>query len=82
MAMVPMIAQLNGASKATAIPFQFQQGLYMALLLSVPIGLILYKAGFIINLMDVEAALTEKNHWLLACGDLGGACLLGVPIHS
>ncbi len=61
MAMVPMIAQLNGASKATAIPFQFQQGLYMALLLSVPIGLILYKAGFIINLMDVEAALTEKT---------------------
>ncbi|SIN87161.1 MATE family efflux transporter [Salinivibrio sp. ES.052] len=61
MAMVPMIAQLNGASKNTDIPFQFQQGLYMALVLSVPIGFILYKAGFIINIMDVEAALANKT---------------------
>ncbi|ODQ00727.1 MULTISPECIES: MATE family efflux transporter [Salinivibrio] len=61
MAMVPMIAQLNGASKDDQIPYQFQQGLYMALFLSIPIGLVLYKAGVIINLMDVEAALTDKT---------------------
>lgn len=61
LAMVPIIAQLNGSGRQAKIPFQVQQGVYMALILSVPIGLILYNAGHIVNYMDVEAALAEKT---------------------
>ncbi|WP_325892629.1 MATE family efflux transporter [Grimontia sp. NTOU-MAR1] len=60
-AMVPIIAQLNGSGRQNKIPFQVQQGIYLAILLSVPIGLLLYNASHIINYMNVEEALTEKT---------------------
>lgn len=61
LAMVPIIAQLNGSGRSAKIPFQVQQGIYMALLLSVPIALVLYNAGYIVNYMEVEPALAEKT---------------------
>ncbi|PKF48979.1 MATE family efflux transporter [Enterovibrio nigricans] len=60
-AMVPIIAQLNGSGRQQKIPFQFQQGAYMALLLSIPICLVLFNAGYIVYYMDVEPALAEKT---------------------
>ena len=45
MAMIPIIAQLKGSGNSAKIPFQVQQGAYLALLLSIPLCLILYKAG-------------------------------------
>ncbi|KXF80495.1 MATE family efflux transporter [Enterovibrio coralii] len=60
-AMVPIIAQLNGSGRQHKIPFQFQQGAYMAILLSIPIGLVLFNAGYIVYHMDVEPALAEKT---------------------
>lgn len=61
LAMVPIIAQLNGSGRGHKIPFQFQQGIYLALGLSLPIILFLTKAGFIIDFMDVEPKLAEKT---------------------
>ncbi len=60
-AVTPIIAQLNGSARQHLIPFQIQQGIYLALFLSIPIILVLYNAGHIVNAMDVEPALTEKT---------------------
>ena len=61
LAMVPIIAQLNGSGRSHKIPFQFQQGFYLALALCIPIILILTKASFIIDFMDVEPMLAQKT---------------------
>ncbi|WP_028025479.1 MATE family efflux transporter [Enterovibrio calviensis] len=61
LAMVPIIAQLHGSGRQSKIPFQVQQGIYMALIMSVPIILVLINAGHIVNYMDVEPALAEKT---------------------
>ncbi|MGO1298320.1 MAG: MATE family efflux transporter, partial [Vibrio sp.] len=45
MSLVPVIAQLNGASRQKKIPFEVQQGISMALLLSIPTILLLLNAG-------------------------------------
>ncbi|MGF1762152.1 MATE family efflux transporter [Aliivibrio kagoshimensis] len=61
MALVPVVAQLNGSGQRDKIPYQVHQGFYLALLISVPIMLLLYKAGYIIKYMDVEPALQSKT---------------------
>nr|WP_194956739.1 MATE family efflux transporter [Enterovibrio baiacu] len=60
-AMIPIVAQLNGSGRQHKIPFQVQQGVYMALALSVPIALVLYNAGSIVHYMDVDPLLAEKT---------------------
>lgn len=60
-AVTPILAQLNGSGRIQQIPFQTQQGIYLALILSLPIVLVLYNAGHIVNHMDVEPALAEKT---------------------
>ncbi len=57
MALLPLTAQAHGAEKHNEIPRIGQQGLYLALLLSIPITLLLYNAGYAVNLMDIEAPL-------------------------
>ncbi|MGL6176176.1 MAG: MATE family efflux transporter, partial [Vibrionaceae bacterium] len=61
MAMVPIISQMHGSGRQEKVPMQIQQGIYLALLLAVPIGLILYHSDFILNMMDLEPALREKT---------------------
>ncbi len=61
LAMTPIIAQMNGSGRQEKIPFQVQQGIYLALFLSLPLMLVLYKAGFIVNLMKIEPLLEEKT---------------------
>ncbi|AZL84678.1 MATE family efflux transporter [Aliivibrio salmonicida] len=61
MALVPVVAQLNGSGKSKKIPFEIHQGIYLALLISIPIMVILYNAGHIIALMNVEPELYEKT---------------------
>ena len=65
MALVPVVAQLNGSGKSKKVPFEIHQGIYLALIVSVPIMLILYNAGFIIAAMDVEPELFEKTQGYL-----------------
>lgn len=64
-ALVPVVAQLNGSGKSKKVPFEIHQGVYLALLTSIPIMLVLYNAGFIIAAMDVEPELYEKTQGYL-----------------
>jgi len=57
MAVVPLTAQAHGANDLAQIPKTGQQGLYLALLLSIPIGVILFNAGMLMTLMDIEELL-------------------------
>ncbi|WP_160062047.1 MATE family efflux transporter [Psychromonas sp. L1A2] len=57
MAVVPLTAQAHGANDLEQIPKTGQQGLYLALLLSIPIGVILFNAGMLMTLMDIEELL-------------------------
>ena len=57
MALIPLTAQAHGANKLAEIPKTGQQGLYLALLLSLPIIVILYNAGVIVGYMSIESAL-------------------------
>ena len=57
MAVVPLTAQAHGANDLAQIPKTGQQGLYLALLLSIPIGVILFNAGMLMTLMDIEDLL-------------------------
>ena len=57
MALLPLTAQAHGADNSIEIPQIGQQGLYLALLLALPIALLLYNAGYAVNLMDIEIPL-------------------------
>ncbi|MFT7053015.1 MAG: MATE family multidrug resistance protein [Psychromonas sp.] len=59
MALIPLTAQAHGANDIEGIPRIGQQGLYLALLLSIPIFLILYNASYLINIMDIDPILKD-----------------------
>ena len=59
MALIPLIAQAHGADNNAKIPATGQQGLYLAVLLAIPITLLLYHADYAVNLMEIEAPLKE-----------------------
>ncbi|MDG3088063.1 MATE family efflux transporter [Vibrio hannami] len=61
MALVPVVAQLNGAGKQHKIAYEIQQGFYVAALLVVPTLLILIQTKFIVGMMDVDPSLAEKT---------------------
>ena len=57
MAIVPLTAQAHGSNDLIQIPKTGQQGLYLALLLSIPIALILFNAGMLMIIMEIEDLL-------------------------
>ena len=59
MAIVPLTAQAHGANDLLQIPKTGQQGLYLALLLSIPIAVILFNAGLLMNIMDIHDLLAS-----------------------
>lgn len=61
MALVPIVSQLNGSSKFQNIPFEIQQGIYMALLVSIPIIGVLFQTQYILQMMDVETSMANKT---------------------
>ena len=61
MALVPIVAQLNGASKTKQVPFQIYQGFWLSLLLSLPILAVLFQTQLIISWMDIEPAMAKKT---------------------
>jgi MATE family multidrug resistance protein len=67
MALIPLTAQAHGANNLEEIPVTGQQGLYLALLLSIPIIAILYNAGAIVGYMEIEPKLQRiTTHYLYA----------------
>ncbi len=61
MALVPVVAQLNGSGQRERIPFEIHQGAALALFISVPIIVVLLQTKFILGVMDVESAMAEKT---------------------
>nr|WP_306416311.1 MULTISPECIES: MATE family efflux transporter [unclassified Vibrio] len=62
MALVPVVAQLNGSGRQEKISFEIQQGAVMALLISMPIIGVLFQTQNILNLMDVEPLMAAKTN--------------------
>ncbi|QFT09813.1 MATE family efflux transporter [Vibrio sp. THAF190c] len=62
MALVPVVAQLNGSGRQEKISFEIQQGAVMALLISIPIVGVLFQTQGILNLMDVEPLMAAKTN--------------------
>lgn len=61
MALVPVVAQLNGAGKVKKVPFEIYQGFWLALFLTIPIVAVLLQAQFILSLMDIDPLMAEKT---------------------
>lgn len=61
MALVPVVAQLNGSGRQKKIPFEIQQGIAMALFISIPTVFVLFQTKVILGLMDVEPVMAEKT---------------------
>lgn len=61
MALVPVVAQLNGSGRQVKIPFEIQQGIALALLISIPIIVVLFQTQYILTWMDVEALMAQKT---------------------
>ena len=62
MALVPVVAQLNGSGRQKKIPFEIQQGAALALFVSIPIIGVLFQTQWILKLMDVEPLMAEKTN--------------------
>ncbi|MFA0439582.1 MATE family efflux transporter [Vibrio sp. 10N.286.49.C2] len=61
MAIIPVVAQLNGAGKQDQVPFQIHQGIILALMISIPTIVVLLQIEGILNVMDVESVMAEKT---------------------
>lgn len=61
MALVPVVAQLNGAGRQHKIAYEIQQGASMALMLTVPILFVLFQTKEILTLMDIQPLMAEKT---------------------
>ena len=67
MAIIPLTAQAHGANDLIQLPKTGQQGLYLSLLLCIPIAVILLNASALMGLMDIEDRLAEITiHYLHA----------------
>jgi multidrug resistance protein, MATE family len=75
MALVPVVAQLNGSGRQSKIPFEIQQGLIASLLLSFPTILVLFQTNWFLDSMNVEPLMAEKTvHYMYAM-------MFAVPAH-
>ncbi|MEZ7862026.1 MAG: MATE family efflux transporter, partial [Aeromonadaceae bacterium] len=75
MALTPIVAQLNGAQRRSAIPDAVYQGFWVGALASVPAMALLYFSPLLLQLMHVEPELTHKTAGYLH------AILWGIPAY-
>ncbi|WP_117234851.1 MATE family efflux transporter [Vibrio maerlii] len=61
MALVPVVAQHNGSGNKQKIPYEIQQGIALALFVSLPIAAVLMQTDAILTLMEVEKPLATKT---------------------
>nr|WP_282437322.1 MATE family efflux transporter [Vibrio amylolyticus] len=62
MALVPVVAQLNGSGRQVKIPFEIHQGIILALLISIPTILVLLQTQWILDVMDIDALMGDKTN--------------------
>lgn len=83
MALVPVVAQLNGARQQHKIPFEIQQGIIVALLLTIPTIFVLLQTHTILGFMDIEPVLADKTiHYIYAMLFAAPAFLLFQALRS
>ncbi len=76
-ALIPLISQAHGANELQSIPKLGQQGIYIALLLSIPTCAVLYNASTLVNLMHINPVLQKiTTNYLYAIMPAVPACLL------
>ncbi|MDN3609948.1 MATE family efflux transporter [Vibrio ostreicida] len=61
MALVPIVAQLNGSGRQVKIPFEIHQGAALALIITVPTIVVLLQTKTILGLMEVEPLMAQKT---------------------
>lgn len=61
MALVPVVAQLNGSQRQKEIAFEIHQGGFLALWVSIPIILVLFQTKVLLGWMDIETLMAEKT---------------------
>ena len=61
MALVPVVAQLNGAGKAKKVPFEIYQGFWLSLFLTLPVVAVLFQTQVILGWMDIDPIMAEKT---------------------
>lgn len=61
MALIPVVAQLNGSGKQDKVSFQIQQGIFLAIIMSIPTIYIVLQSQAIITYMNLEPALEVKT---------------------
>lgn len=61
MALIPIVAQLNGSGRSDNIAFEIQQGFSLALFLTIPVSAVLFQTEIILSLMNVDALMAEKT---------------------
>lgn len=62
LALVPVVAQLNGAGRQHRIAHEIQQGFYLAFIVAIPIVLVLTQTQHILRIMDIEPVMAEKTN--------------------
>ncbi|PVX40480.1 MATE family multidrug resistance protein [Pasteurella langaaensis DSM 22999] len=75
LALPPTISYLNGSGKRERIAHQVRQGIWIVILVAIPIGLLIYHSDFIIYHMGMESKLAE-----ITIGYLH-ALLFGLPTY-
>ncbi|SDG93555.1 multidrug resistance protein, MATE family [Vibrio xiamenensis] len=61
MALVPIIAQLNGSGRQNRISFEVQQGIWLSALVAIPTLAVLFQTNTILRWMDVEPVMAHKT---------------------
>ncbi|MGY2573257.1 MATE family efflux transporter [Vibrio sp. C8] len=61
MALVPVVAQLNGSGRQHKIASTIHQGGFLALIVSIPTIIVLLQAGAILEVMEVEILMAQKT---------------------
>ena len=62
MALVPVVAQLNGSGRTDRVAFEIQQGIALALIISIPIVAVLFQTQFILDFMAIELTMAAKTN--------------------
>ncbi len=61
MALVPIVAQLNGSGRQEKVAFEIQQGIWLSALIALPILGVLLQTQTILRWMDIEPSMAEKT---------------------
>lgn len=62
LALIPIVAQLNGSGRREKIAKEIHQGGYLSLLISVPIIVLFFQTQTILDIMNVDAEMAQKTN--------------------